>query len=188
MSIDDTVEDDEATVEEMTSPSSASRVSHVETPSSKPVEEMGSNEPMIEAGNETGEVVKIEPETSPGRCRCRKRRQVERLDPSHAGKSYDNAMVQMMCMSKIADKKSPKRLSLNRGLRVWGEKGMAAVKAELSQIHYRDVFTPVDPDKLTWKQKSEALESHMFLEEKRNLDKKGRIVAGGNKQREYTSK
>ena len=28
----------------------------------------------------------------------------------------------------------------------------------------------------------------MFLEEKRNLDKKGRIVAGGNKQREYTEK
>lgn len=32
------------------------------------------------------------------------------------------------------------------------------------------------------------LESHMFLEEKRNLDKKGRIVAGGKKQRDYTEK
>ena len=28
----------------------------------------------------------------------------------------------------------------------------------------------------------------MFLEEKRNLDIKGRSVAGGNKQREYTDK
>ena len=28
----------------------------------------------------------------------------------------------------------------------------------------------------------------MFMEEKRNLDKKGRIVAGENKQRDYTEK
>ena len=32
---------------------------------------------------------------------------------------------------------------------MWGEKGMAAVKAELSQIRFRNVFTPVDPLKLT---------------------------------------
>ena len=41
---------------------------------------------------------------------------------------------------------------------------------------------------MIWKQKKEALECHIFLEEKRDLDIKGRIVAGGNKQREYTDK
>ena len=80
-----------------------------------------------------------------------------------------------------AVKHAPKRLSLNRGLNVWGERGMSSVKGELSQLHHRNVFRPADPHQLRWKQKKEALESHMFLEEKRNLDIKGRIVAGGNK-------
>ena len=62
------------------------------------------------------------------------------------------------------------------------------MKAELSQIHFRIVFTLVDPAEFTYKEKSEALESHLFLEEKRNLEKKGRIVAGGNKQIDYTPK
>ena len=65
---------------------------------------------------------------------------------------------------------------------------MTSVKVELSQIHHRDVFRPSDPHKLIWKPKNEALESHMFLEEKKNIDTKGRIVAGGNNQREYTYK
>ena len=71
---------------------------------------------------------------------------------------------------------------------MWGDRGVAAVKAELSQLHYRNVFTPVDPAELTYQQKREALESHLFLEQKRNLEIKGRVVGGGNKQREYTSK
>ena len=45
----------------------------------------------------------------------------------------------------IADKHAPKRLSLNRGLRVWGERGMSSVKGELSQIHHRNIFRPADP-------------------------------------------
>ena len=91
-------------------------------------------------------------------------------------------------MEHAVAKHEQKILSLHKGLKVWGEKGLAAVKAELSQIHFRNVFTPVDPETLSSKEKAEALESHLFLEEKRNLDKKGRIVAGGNKQRDYTPK
>ena len=58
----------------------------------------------------------------------------------------------------------------------------------MSQIHHRNIFRPADPHQLTWKQKKEALESHMFLEEKRTLDIKGRIEAGGNRHKEYTDK
>ena len=113
---------------------------------------------------------------------------VKRLDPSHRFKeSYDNAMIQYMCIAQMAEKQEQKRLSLHKGLKVWGEKGLAAVKAELSQIHYRNTFTSVDPAELTYKEKSEDLESQLFLEEKRNLGKKDRIVAGDNKQRDYTT-
>ena len=126
---------------------------------------------------------------SPRRYPSRNRAAVKRLDPSDGtGGSYDKALVQYICMAQVADKHEQKRLSLHKGLKVWGEKGLAAVKAELSQIHFRNVFTPVDPAELSYNEKSTALESHLFLEEKRNLDKKGRIVAGENKQRDYTPK
>ena len=46
----------------------------------------------------------------------------------------------------------------------------------------------MNPVELTYQQKREALESHLFLEQKRNLEIKGRVVGGGNKQRDYTSK
>ena len=71
---------------------------------------------------------------------------------------------------------------------MYGEKGHAAVQSELSQVHDRGVFEPQDPKKLSYQEIKDCLESHLFLEEKRNKDIKGRIVGGGNKQRSYVSK
>ena len=82
----------------------------------------------------------------------------------------------------------PEKYSLKRGLKVYGEKGHAAVESELSQVHDRGVFEPQDPKKLSYQEIKDCLESHLFLEEKRNKDIKGRIVGGGNKQRSYVSK
>jgi hypothetical protein len=48
----------------------------------------------------------------------------------------------------------------------------------------RDTFTPQDSKNLTAKQKREALESMMFLKEKRDGTIKGRACADGRKQRE----
>ena len=92
--------------------------------------------------------------------------------------------------SSIDTKKTakPEKYSLKRVLKVYGEKGHAAVQSELSQIHDRGVFEPQDPKKLTYQDIKDCLESHLFLEEKRNKDIKGRIVGGGNKQRSYVSK
>ena len=75
------------------------------------------------------------PEESTGRYPTRKREAVKRVAMQHDGKSYDeHTLTQMICMSMIAEKYAPKRLSLNRGLRVWGERGMSSVKGELNQI------------------------------------------------------
>ena len=108
----------------------------------------------------------------------RNRANVERLDPSGSGQSYDKALLQYMCMAQIVEQQKQKQMSLNRGLTVWGNKGLQGVKAELSQVHFRNVFTPLDPSELSQEQIRNTLESHMFLEEKRNLNIKGRIVAG----------
>ena len=82
----------------------------------------------------------------------------------------------------------PEKFSLNRGLKVYGERGHAAVSAELSQVHSRGVFEPQDARKLTYEEVKNCLESHLFMEEKKNKEIKGRIVGGGNKQRSYVSK
>ena len=44
---------------------------------------------------------------SPRRYPSRNRKQVQRLDPSKSTKgSYDHAMIQYLCMSQVAEKKS----------------------------------------------------------------------------------
>jgi hypothetical protein len=61
-----------------------------------------------------------------------------------------------------------KQYSLKKGLRKFQRVGEEAVSKELKQLHMRDNFTPQDSGKLTDTQKRGALESLMFLKEKRN--------------------
>ena len=80
------------------------------------------------------------------------------------------------------------QLSLKAGLKCWGTKAKAAVHSEMKQLHFRDTFKPMHWNELSYTQKKSALESHMFLKEKRDGKIKGRTVAGGNKQCDYISK
>ena len=70
-------------------------------------------------------------------------------------------------------------------LQMWPEKATEAVSKELGQHHYRDTFEPVDPGKLSKGEMGQVIESHLFLKEKRDKTVRGRMVAGGNKQRGY---
>jgi len=80
------------------------------------------------------------------------------------------------------------QLSLKAGLKAWGDKAHAAAESEMKQLHFRNTFKPMHWSELTEIQRKTVLESHMFLKEKRDLNIKGRTVAGGNKQRDYISK
>ena len=80
------------------------------------------------------------------------------------------------------------QLSLKAGLKKWGEKARQAAHAEMYQLHMRDTFEPLRWEHLTIDEKKKILESHMFLQEKRDGKIKGRTVAGGNKQRGFISK
>ena len=59
---------------------------------------------------------------------------------SNKGSTYYVPLVQAICMTQIAKAVTGKRMSLNRGLKLWGERGWNAVESELSQIHNRAVF------------------------------------------------
>jgi hypothetical protein len=74
--------------------------------------------------------------------------------------------------------------SLKKGLRKFQKVGEEAVSKELKQLHMIETFTPQHSNDLSDSQKQKALESLMFLEEKRDGTIKGRACGDGRKQRE----
>ena len=66
--------------------------------------------------------------------------------------------------------------SLKAGLNKFGKEGEQAVTKELTQIHELETYVPVDPDKISAENKALALESLLFLVEKRNGKLKSRMT------------
>ena len=60
------------------------------------------------------------------------------------------------------------QFSLKAGLNKFGPKGVSTTTKECKQLHDMTTFYPMDAFKLTKEHKAEALESLMFLIEKRN--------------------
>jgi hypothetical protein len=69
-------------------------------------------------------------------------------------------------------------LLLNKGIKVAGQRGHAASKKEMYQLHRRSCFTPISVAEMTpteWRKVQQAL---MLLGEKRDGTIKGRIYNG----------
>ena len=77
--------------------------------------------------------------------------------------------------------------SIKEGLNRYGEAGKQAVNKELQQLHDMVTYEPMDPEKLTRLENTEALASLMFLVEKRNGLIKAMAVADGSKKRKKNS-
>lgn len=75
------------------------------------------------------------------------------------------------------------QFSMKAGLKHFGQRGEDAVSKELSQLYLRDTFEPLHPKDLSREEKDGSWDSHLFLKDKRDLSVKGRLVAGGDKQR-----
>jgi hypothetical protein len=80
------------------------------------------------------------------------------------------------------------QLSMKAAIKKWGEKAQFAISKEMKQLHWRNSYVPKHYHTLTKKQKDQLLESHIFVEEKRDGTIKARKVIGGNKQRDYITK
>jgi len=78
--------------------------------------------------------------------------------------------------------------TLKKGLKKFQERGEAAVAKEMLQLHEMEVFIPKFADDMTEAEKDGALESLIFLKEKRDGTIKGRACADGRKQRENSPK
>jgi len=132
------------------------------------------------------------------------RKQPTRLVPSFKGKTYQSTSAttsgevtqesflihpdhHMDQQHALVCHYTMTQLSMKAGLNRWKQRGETAVTQELEQLHFRDTFQPINHQDLTKKEYDEVLESHLFLKEKRDLSVKGRMVAGGNKQRSLIS-
>ena len=78
--------------------------------------------------------------------------------------------------------------SMKAGIKKFGDRGVDAAYAELEQLHLRDTFKPVLPSGLNREEQKQALESLLFLKEKRDGNLKGRAYADDRKQRAYIPK
>ena len=100
-------------------------------------------------------------------------------------------IARVMCLHSI--KEDSKRsfaqtYSLKKGLKVFGQKGKEGAYKEMNQLHNRIVFELVRLQDITKEEIDKAMESLIFLAEKRDGTIKGRMCANGSTQREYIPK
>jgi len=78
--------------------------------------------------------------------------------------------------------------SLNKGIKKFGERGRQSALSEMKQLHDRDCFTPIDVTTLTTTERKRAMESLIFLVEKKSGKVKARHCANGSVQRGWMSR
>jgi hypothetical protein len=75
------------------------------------------------------------------------------------------------------------KFNLRNGLKKLGKEGKVAVKKELTQLHTMATYVPMDSSKMTKAQKQAALNSLIFLTEKRDGRIKSCACSDGSKER-----
>ena len=73
--------------------------------------------------------------------------------------------------------------NLRKGIQKFGERGRKAAHKEMKQLHDRVCFRPINPGTMTETERKRALESLIFLTEKKTGEVKARTVANGSAQR-----
>jgi hypothetical protein len=74
---------------------------------------------------------------------------------------------------------------LQKGLKVFGNKGHEASKKEIDQLHRRTCFAPFKVKGMKPSKRKKAQMALMFLTEKRDKSVKGRMVYNGKPTREW---
>ena len=97
-------------------------------------------------------------------------------------------MVDMHGKSTQPNTSFAQQYMLQKGLKIFGDRGTAAANKEMDQLHQRDCFAPLDASTLSPSEKHKAQEALMFLTEKRDGTIKGRMVYNGKPTREWLSR
>ena len=104
------------------------------------------------------------------------------------------AMLIARLMTDIQDKMTKHGASfaqqyiMQKGLKIFGERGRNGVNNEMAQLHQRGCFSPVSVKDMTASEQRKAQEALMFLTEKNDKRVKGRMVYNGKPTREWLSR
>ena len=133
---------------------------------------------------------------------------VNRLEPTLSGKTHDDIKKQVQFLMaeqknhnvkhdfdvetgmKSATRVMFTQMGAAKGIKLFGERAIAAIVKELKQLEYgpmpgKKVVEAIDPDTLSLLQKKMALNAINLIKEKRDGTIKGRTCADGSKQRQY---
>ncbi len=80
------------------------------------------------------------------------------------------------------------QVSMKAALKKWGKTTEQVITIEMKQLHWRNLYKPMNWHELTQAQKEHILESQIFVEEKQDGKIKARKVVRGNKQQDYITK
>jgi hypothetical protein len=69
------------------------------------------------------------------------------------------------------------QLSMKAVIKKWGQEAEYAITKEMKQLHWRESYKPKHWHELTKKQKEQILETHIFVEQKRDGFIKARKVS-----------
>jgi hypothetical protein len=78
--------------------------------------------------------------------------------------------------------------SLKQGIKKFGKRGVTAAHKEMKQLNDRVVFEPISIEEMTSIERKRAMESLIFLNEKRDETVKARMCANGSSQRAYIAR
>ena len=101
-------------------------------------------------------------------------------------KQYVNAMVAFTnpehVMAFFIKHITLTQYRMKKGIELWGERSVEAVKREMEQFHDRGVMSLIDPKTMSKEDKKKALTYLMFLKEKCRGVIKGEGYSYGRKQ------
>ena len=98
------------------------------------------------------------------------------------------AQVMGMIIGTLREYCFAQQYLVNKGLKIFGKRGRAAVIKEMKQLHDRTCFEPISIKDLTPDEKKKAMKALMFLTEKRDGSIKGRGVYNGKPTRQWLSR
>jgi KUP system potassium uptake protein len=160
-----------------------------------PADDVEDDVPALENAQNEGASTNDEQRSDGRPRRSQQARQRQHYAPSFEGKTYETQFFgvtqkqeeqpSMDECHRIAVNVMFAQMSAAKGIKLFGERAVAAMFKEYNQLHDMSVFGKVDPDTLTHEQKKKALRAINLIKEKRCGKIKGRTVADGRPQRDY---
>ena len=111
-----------------------------------------------------------------------------KLQPRSLGRLYRKRLEEAKRMQHVMNEVLLTQYPVGKGLKVFGQPGVDAVKSEMKQLVDMGVMDPVRKSMMTAEESQSALPYLMFLKQKRSGKIKGRGCADGRRQRLYKSK